>query len=313
MNIRIRTSLVILIFILALSSIITSCSTNDKIVIGRDIENYPYIPRGNGFSFGFVSDDLNRTVEERIFNIKHNEDLELNIMIANGKELAMDLMVLPIIDFAPREVIINNKKQDRIMFNLEAQKASIVPVKLSNLEKGRHDIIFLIIKDPNNHDINEEYRKSTELNHVVGLRLSVIVDEEKIPEHQIVEGTTLENKVLQGIFLSKKDELTRWLIEDLEGTNNIQYKIQVGNTSESELPYAIIALKDWVPIKFDGKYAIFGSVSPNKRNIYTENLDVQNVTKVSNFTTILIPKPFQLYNRLNSMDIEPSLRLALVK
>ncbi|MEJ9165186.1 hypothetical protein, partial [Paenibacillus graminis] len=162
-------------------------------------------------------------------------------------------------------------------------------------------------------DTTKDYRANTELNHMVAIRISVVVEVDTIPVfHLTPPYVNEENSTLSGIFLSKDKKLKRWLVEK-STTNNINSMIQVGNIGVKPFPYAILALKDWklVPLSNE-KAVIFGQVEPGRRDIYQNQLSVRLDKKVTNYTTVLIPYPYQRVERFQPMDIEPSVRLAIV-
>ncbi|MCY9666546.1 hypothetical protein M5X11_16650 [Paenibacillus alginolyticus] len=291
--------------IILLAVTFTGCmyNTENSNYIVDNIDNYNFIPKGEGTSFGLVNDDRSRTVEERNFSINSKEQLTVNLLVANGTKITKDFIILPIVDY--------NKALKNFPIKLTSNQTTVLPINLGKLASGNHDIIFLIIKDPNNIDLSEDYRKSTDLSHVLAIKINVIVDSKDKPKLTTTPFKTNDNNVLDGIFLSKGEELKRWLIEE-SSSSIVDYTVQVGNTKKEEYTYAIISLMNWkiAPLS-NGEKAIFGKVKPNTRNIYTETAKTSN-ENVNNFTSILIPYPYEKVDRINQMGVEPSIRVAIV-
>ena len=302
----------VLFSLVACNSFHTGDKSTFKIV---PIENLTYIPTGGVLSYGIVNDDMTKMIDQRTYHIKDKEKFILNLMVANKADQDKDFLIVPIVDFQ------NNYNNNRfglernIPVNLKAKTAAAVPISINSLNEGIHDVLFLIVRDPNGY--NEETRRRNELNHLVGVRVSIIVENEKKPSIQYTQSSVEDNKALNGIFLSENIELKQWPMKDATNKNEIDYKVQVGSTGESNYEYAVIGLYNWdvVPIN-ETNEVIFGKLEPNSKAAFNGKVKLsksKNGSKTSDFTTILVPDPFSKVDRFRTPDIEPSIRLGILE
>ncbi|RED89169.1 hypothetical protein [Cohnella phaseoli] len=288
---------------------------NDQTYI-ETFDNYSYVAEGNGVQYGLVTSNKQKTIEERTFYLKKGQSIDLNIVVANGLKETTEFLLLPFLDYSQHSIDISNKFQSSFSFSLKSRELRFFQVKIGEeLEEGLHDFIVFFIKNPNDTETSTKYRDATEFNHLVGVRVTLIVEEEKqknvIPRIHSTE--LIDNNILDGMLLTKGSSLNKWSVEEVDKGQVTNFFINVGNKNKKELPFALIILQDWTQLSIrDDKKAIFG-VLPQQKLISVKSETVPFTKDVSNLTAILVPYPFEKVSRFSPMDVEASVRIALIR
>jgi hypothetical protein len=304
------------IFLIGAVIIILIGKPQQEVAFIGDITEFDYVPQGSGTGYGLVSDDRKSVIDERNFRVRKNDKLKLNVMFSNGSMKETEFLIIPMVNYSLSEMKIREKKRKNIRVKLKSNQLATIPVSLSSFKDGINDVIFLIVINPDTTEISDAYRMKTEFNHVLGIRLSVVVGEPNMHEIDYTNNEYRDNTVLTGLFLSKDNtELRQWYKENIGGRNNISFVANVGNFEEQNYTYALVSMNNWEQVStLDNEYVVFGKIPPNKMVQINWSIKLaDDARKVSNFTTILIPQPFKIYERKKRMEIEAAARVALVQ
>ncbi|MFC5775861.1 hypothetical protein [Ectobacillus antri] len=280
--------------------------------------DYKYVPHAdNGVSIALVSEDHSTVIGENNFSMSNKQQFYSTIAVINQTNRKRDYVLMPLVDYKQEEILIGEQTTNTYRFSLEAKQIAFIPFMLPKLNKGFHDIILALAPDPDDKNLDIQYRRQTELSHMMFKRLNIQVnknDKMNVTYEKFDE--TSNDNGLSGVIVTKSKELKPWLIENINSENDIDYHLNIGNDLDKKSHFALISLLDWkqTPIKGD-KHVLFGELNPNSsttiKGVIKQNL-VQEGT--SNFTVIYIPLSDQQSNIKNAdMDSEPSIRIALNK
>lgn len=183
-----------------------------------------------------------------------------------------------------------NESTKRYFFEMGANSNRDIPVTVPIDEQTR-ELTFLIVKMP--HDKLKEFDlvKADVLREVLSLRHPVAN-----VKSNVLVSTTEPDRVFYGepndfIIVSTEEEKLRALLISNE---NRQLFLSVRNNEvNGELPYAIVAFKNWEQHEVvPGHEILYTQVPFNQRNVYKFNLP--DVNEESNFQFLALPYPFQV-------------------
>lgn len=225
------------------------------------------------------------TVFEKILSfsnlIEHERDYKL-IIFANYKQI---------------EFSVDNKEPDAFYdFTAKPYEHMQFTLTFPHFNDGFYDLLFLIVKDPYNVNLDESYRKQTDMSHLISMRYSLQVgtnnlDNEK-PIMNVYENT--ENKTLDGIFLNQdSDELRRLLTLECTLFEEPELFVHVGNKSDDSKNYVAFLLYDWQQIPIESQNMLYFSVPHMSRVTLPIKLKALDKNGVHNLTAICVEEPFQ--------------------
>ena len=191
-------------------------------------------------------------------------------------------------------------------------------ITLPKLEDGYYDLLFVIVKDPNNISLDEEYRKQTDMSHLITMRYSLQVGEKNKANEEIdkiVYDTSfdiVEDESLDGVFLNRETpRLKRLLTLDCAMLEKPQLFIHMGNQSDITKNYAVILLYDWQQIQIKSLDVVYLAVPPKSRASFPFLLGIEQKEKgVHNLTAICVESPFQIAT-IHSPRADFSIRIGI--
>ncbi|MFD2412071.1 hypothetical protein [Paenibacillus rhizoplanae] len=267
-----------------------------------------------GVSLGLYND---KGVIEKDFNFNYNADEKINKFISIGNFINTDRVykIILLIDYKQAKFSVDNREpEEDFTLEVKAGESVEIPFQLPNLDRGLHDILFVIIKSPENKSFDEEYRKKTDMNHLLFLRFSTVIQEEtvneqiKYNEYGIIEN----NSMLDGLLVTKNNDLKRWLTQNVASHDILNYYIRVGNNSNKQLKrYAVVNLFDWKQVDvIDDRKIVYFEVSKDNLVKLNSGFTINQDSGTYDLTTLLIHNPYQkldIYNR----DVETGIRVGV--
>ena len=291
-----------------------STDFNSQILSTETRDKLPNTTSG-GISLGLYNN--NGEIEtETNFNLEENQRIEKFISLGNLIDENRTYKLLLFVDFQQEKFSVDNKepKYD-FTFHMDAGESIEIPFKIDPLKKGLHDILFVIAKYPDNKSINEEFRENTDLNNLLFLRFSTVVDgDEKVySDIQFNKYGELENnEILDGIFTSKENTFQRWLKQEIPANEDLKYITKIGNNRGEKKSYALINLFDWEQQTIiDNQKVTFFELDNNQLITLQSIISTKNKDKgVYDLAHILIHNPFEKLT-LNNREVETGVRVGI--
>ncbi len=291
-----------------------SLSEQDLEQLSKEItQNYtlPYMASG-GVGLSLHNND--GIIEETMsFELKPGERFEKIISLGNMIDNDRKYKLLLFVDYKQTAFIVNESTVTEYDFSAKSNENVLIPFKIENLQQGFHDVFFVIAKYPDIHSLDCEYRKSTDMNHLLFLRFNILVGNAKVPD---VTYTQLENSkeaVFDGILISnKQDLLKRWLTENKHGNDDLKFFIHAGNQSYGKKQnFAVITLLNWKQVEFNNNQdVIFFSLENGTQTSIPAIVSLPHQEGVYDLVTILVHNPYvplDIYNRM----IETGIRVGV--
>lgn len=321
----------IVICVLFFALLIVSCSNSDNkvepiklqntnfkntIKSTSDRDNLPMIEAGQSLGTTVGIYNVNGNIEKtKQYHIKAGQDFKKFISLGNLISEDRVYKLIMLVDYKQHSFSVDdNAPSEEYNFKIGAGKTLEIPIKITDLDSGMHDIVVIMVKNPNNKSLDEEYRKKTDLSHLIIERFNVIVgDSDKPATHiEFTNEGVKEPQNLGGIFLSKKNDYKRWLSEDVKPGEILDYFIHVGNSLEKDhQTYALVVLYNWKQIDIvEGKNVLYYKLNKDDSFVLPATLNTPESEGVEDLTALLIQNPNEkltMYNR----DTEFSLRVGV--
>ncbi|MGO4529904.1 hypothetical protein AB4Z30_12570 [Paenibacillus sp. 2TAF8] len=285
----------------------------EKIPSTANRDSLPFASGSNGISLGLYNPNGNIETEFH-FQVEEGESVKKFISLGNmiKKDRLYKLILLVDYQQVPFSV---DDGEPLLEFDVQMKAGQTIeiPVEVPPLSKGLHDILFVIAKYPDDKSLDEEFRKKTDLNHLLFQRFSVSVGDNDTPNKIQFDNTgELEDKNLGGVFLSKNNDYQRWLTENVGLNERLQYFVHIGNSvREKDQTYALVILSDWKQINItQDKNVLFYKLQEDNAFSLKTEVTAPDQEGVYDLTALLISNPFQkldMYNR----DTEASIRVGV--
>lgn len=234
---------------------------------------------------------------EKNFCLASHEQFERVFAFGNFIDSDRDYRLLIFVDYQATMFSVNDEEYNQHYdFSAEPQEHVHFKFTLPPLEDGFHDLLLVIVKDPNNLSLDDEYRKQTDLSHLTSVRYSISVgrNDGVKASPDFLQYPSIDNTVLEGIFLNDRtDRLQRLLTMECAFEDNPSVFIHIGNNDDQSRRYAIILLYDWNQISINEDNILYLLAEPNSQTTIPLLLDSVGERGVHNLTAICIEEPFQ--------------------
>ena len=283
------------ICLLVLTTLIVLTSCADETQLNRKV--LPGSTSGGVISYGLYG--LDGEIEKnRHFQIDRDEVFERILAFDNLIEFRREYKLLIFVNY--EQICFSVNDQDIAYcydFVAEPYELTQCKITLPQLKEGFYDLLFIIVKDPNNTSLDDEYRKKTDMSHLTSMRYSLQVGslQDANNERTIACYDTIDDKTLDGVFLNDdRNELRRLLSLNCKPNGDPELFIHVGNQSDSFKDYVVLLLYDWMQIPVDSQSTLYFSLPKESRTTIGFTPGVLGDVGVHNMAAICIESPFQI-------------------
>lgn len=277
----------------------------------RNYENYFDPSMKGGVALGLLSSD-GILESEQNFSID-SSTLKKSILIGNMFEEKREYKLLLFIDYQQASFWVDSIEYASYDLKIGENATQEIPFEIRNLPDGQHDIIFVVVKFPNEHTLEEEFRKYTDSENLLFVRFNVTVGKSNdFPKYEKTNIELQQETILDGVFLSEEsDVLRRWLTKETTD-ENVDCFIHVGNqTNQENQSIVVIVLLDWKQIEFyEDNDVIFTEVPFANQICIPATIHLQKTDLVQELTVISIRNPSQQRSRGNS-TIDTCIRVGI--
>lgn len=232
--------------------------------------------------------------DDTIYYINSDEQFEKFVNVGNFVEFKREYKLLTFIDYEKEAFYVDDKLVSDFDFILDKQDDIQIPVKLPKLDKGLHDIIFAIIKEPNDN-LDDKYRCATEDTHTIYIRFNIIVENEEYNKPDFSGATYNNDGPIPEIFLHENEYELRQFPSAVINDGKFNLNMTIGNISEDKVKeYVVILLKDWetIPIGINSSNKLFLKINPLEKTTIPISVDIDEYG-LHNVNAILIENPYQ--------------------
>lgn len=273
------------------------------------------ISNSGGITYGLYGMD-GEIEEETHFQIETNSVFQKIFSFGNLIDVEREYKLLIFANYQQISFSVDDNTSNSFYnFTVKPYEHIQFTIAFPMLDEGYYDLTFIIVKDPNNFNLDDNYRKQTDMSHLITIRYSLSVGEERTlnVEYETCAYNAVKNNSLDGVFLNQdKYELKRLLSVNCDITDEPRLFIHVGNQSESIKKYVVFLLYDWNQISLFEERALFVSVAPESRMTIPFNLSLDECG-IHNLTAICVEEPFQkttLYSKRADFSIRVGINVS---
>lgn len=314
---------------------IISCTNSFKhsTKIYKTSSEHPYV--GNDFKKK-IKDTSNRDImpgtekrkgmRYRIYNSKGNIDNQLSyflkdeqawdkfISISNMTDKSLVYKLLLFVDYKQSLFQIDDTQVQDFTFKIDSKQTMEIPITIDNLADGLHDILLLIVIDPNIKSLDSKFRSTTANNNLLYFRFNIIVNKESYQTSDLVKYEQRDLKdSFPGILLNRElnDYKKNWWSDNLDIKEKLNFYAHISNKDFSEKQKCVlITLLDWKQVPFGENIFIFTEVDRGKTITVPFEVQMPITKGVYDITSILVLNPFEKLNNSN-FNILTSARVGL--
>lgn len=281
--------------VMILSICFTACAKEEHVpALNRKM--FPGIPSSGVISYGLFGMD-GEIEKERHFQIDSGDAFEKILAFDNLIEYRREYKLLIFANYRQTAFSANHQEGGYSYdFTAEPYEQTQCTISLPQLADGFYDLLFVIVKDPNNSSLDEEYRKQTDLSHMTTMRYSLQVgSSEKInDELPLTKCDSVNNHTFAGAFLNdERYELRRLLTLACEPDAKPELFIHIGNLSDETKDYVVLILYDWMQTPIDSQMALRVSLPGESRSSIGFIPESLGEIGVHNMTAICVESPYQ--------------------
>lgn len=300
---RKKAALLLLIFALAISFISCADSTASAPSINRKL--LP-VSNGPGVTYGLYNMD-GEIETTKHFEIGSGDVFEEIFSFGSMIDVERTYKLLVFANYAQVDFSVDNDPAaGSFDFTTAAQEHVQHTIKVSGLKDGFYDLLLLVVKDPYNDSLDEEYRKQTELSHMVSMRYSLQVGTEDglTLDHDFKVYENVADTTLSRVFLNNQRDLMRLLVLDCNQADQPELYLHIGNSSAQSKNYASFLLYDWEQAPIGENDVLYSSVPSSSRMVLPFKLQTVGAKGVHNLTAVCVEAP---YHKASIEDALPTI------
>lgn len=294
-----------LIYILCVMYCLSVLGCSNSPQINRKL--LPMSDSGGGITYGLYGMDGEIETETH-FKTNSNSSFQKIFSFGNLIEVEREYKLLIFANYQQISFSVDDKEFISFYdFAIKPYEHSQFTITFPTLDEGYYDLLFVIVKDPNNINLDDSYRKQTDMSHLITIRYSLSVGEEHIyDDYEVTKYNSFNDTALDGVFLNQDNpELKRLLSVNCSIAEKPKLYIHIGNQSERTKEFVVFLLYDWNQISIDEKKSIYVSVPPESRVVIPFNLSPEE-GGIHNLTAICVEEPLQkttIYSRRADFSI----------
>lgn len=266
-------------------------------------------------------------------SLQSNESLDGYLFMSNQMNAKNEFLVFCLLDY--NQVPFTNENgstQVLQVIPLGAHEERFLYFNVGNVSKGVHDFEIFMIMKPNEHSIDENFRRSTDFSLLGSRRINVFVNDSVFKEpvyadfdpQSYTPSCGSQYPVNNGIMITKKPCSTiTWFIENITThSGTLDYSINAAADNKYPVSFGLIALLDYkqIPVQDAGKSkAIFGNLARGQKISIPAKVIVPSERGIHELMVIWLPAPYhklegtpgKISNITEGIWSTPSMRVAL--
>jgi hypothetical protein len=285
------------------------------------------------FGVGIFSEPVkpNETTQSATMTIASNESFEGYLYVNNQMAKDSNFLIFGLLDYQQIPFEIDNSGASvHHSIHVAPFQESFYKFKVPPMSDGSHDFEIFLIMKPDEHALDDSFRKSTDNAFLGSRRVNLIVGNEtkfSAPRVRSYDGPTQScgsDYVLNdGLLLTTKPCDTRALLSDNVTSSEVyDYSINIAADNNYPVSVAIVPLLDYyqVPLANNtGEDVAFFNLSAGKKLAIPANIVVPHDDGVHELMVLWIPQPYHSIDE-DSRSIrqyhqwttsEPSIRVGL--
>jgi len=260
----------------------------------------------------------------RTYEVSANDPFRGYFYLLNQQEAETYLLTC-LIDYIQHPCTYNGEKQMRYRIVMGKNEQRDIAFETPELHQGFHDLMILAIAKPDEHDLSEDFRYSTDFNYLYASRAVVLADNTRTqsPTVEYIPGAPQPDRLspLNGVVVNQDDTpgvLRAWLYQKTKAGDILEYFIHLGNDAGPSYTYAVMSFLDYQQIPLNDEYeTAFVSLPAGTGITLSGYFEAPQDAGIYELMVVIVRNPYQLLEdpvsrRLTqSTGVESSIRIAI--
>lgn len=266
-------------------------------------------------------------------HLQENESFNGYLFLSNQMKVKNEFLVFCLFDYTqvPFE---NENGSTRItqVLQLEPFEQRFFYFNLGNVSEGAHDFEIFTIMKPNEHSLDENYRRSTDISYLGNKRINVFAGNPTIVEPDFIRYNTenfssacgSEYPVNNGILITKTPcSTTFWLADNVTKGSIFDYYVNAAADNKYPVSFGLVALLDYEQIPVQPglpEKTLFGTLDKGEKISIPAQIRIPSDKGIHELMVIWIPAPYKKLENTPGVPAEitegiwstPSSRVALI-
>jgi hypothetical protein len=306
-NLKIIFFLLSLIIITGIGVFIVFSGNKTEVNLSN-IRDLPENSPENGFGIGMYKtfDAIAHMNSTQYIN---NDNLSGYFEIFNSYNESNQFLIIVLLDYQEIAFTYNNITNSTHLVNVSSKKGLINPFYVTGITPGYHDLIFLVIMNPNDYYNNITFKNpitnNTSTNKVwnrfpavCNTRFNIIYKNEEEPLHEYGNIINEKNQSLNysDMFLTKEPMSNDiWMFENTSENETIPYYINIANDVGDNASYVVIPMLDYeqIPISKTLANKYYGHIEKNEVCSIPADIRTPLDNGIHVLIVFFIPDPFK--------------------
>ncbi|MEO0248260.1 MAG: hypothetical protein ABIN58_01730 [candidate division WOR-3 bacterium] len=182
--------------------------------------------------------------------------------MVNYFDQSFDFLLIMMLDYEQIGFKLDGEKTFTYKFRLEANEERIFSIDTPPLSEGFHDLLILVVRDPDNHSFDIPFRIHTAY-YIAKTRVNIYVGNAKPPGIDFTTfSETSADSAREGALILSKHERGNiwegWFTENTTPGEHVHYFIRITGDRKDTQPFALVAFWDYQQIPVNGNDVLYG-------------------------------------------------------
>lgn len=266
-------------------------------------------------------------------SLQPDDSLEGYLFMSNQMNVKNEFLVFCLLDY--NQVPFSHETgstQVLQVIPLEAHEERFFYFNIGNVSEGVHDFEIFMIMKPNEHSLDENFRRSTDFSLLGSRRINVFVNDTRFRDPVYTDFSPQnyspscgpQYPVNNGIMITKEPCSTMvWFVENITARNRtLGYNINAAADNKYPVSFGLIALLDYqqIPVQdASGNKVIFGKLAQGQKISIPASVIIPSEKGIHELMVIWLPAPYhkledkpgKISNIPEGIWSTPSVRVAL--
>ncbi len=265
----------------------------------------------------------------RTYTVASNTSFKAFLRLLN-RQKAETYLLTCLIDYEQVPCTYEDKTTVLYKINMSENEDRLIRFETMPLSNGFHDFSILAIARPDQHDLNQKYRLSTDLNYFYPTRAVILVGQPPYqPSTLDFEHGNVRNyseSELNGVVINTVADsriIPGWFVQNVKQNELVNYYIHLGNDNGPTQTYVVMSFLDFqqIPVSTHQKNR-YVLLNPHERIDIPTSIKVPKENGVHELMVIIAHRPFQPLENPDTgprrelvngnFDLENSIRVGIV-
>lgn len=235
-------------------------------------------------------------LDSLLFQVVPGKPFKGYYLIGNYFDQGFDFLLIMMLDYEQIWFKLDGEKTFTHKFHLGGSEERIFSVDTPPLSEGFHDLLILVVRDPDNHSSDIPFRIHTAY-YIAKTRVNIYVGNANPPRIDFTTfSETIADSAREGAFILSKQERGNiwegWFTENTTPGEHVRYLIRITGDRKDAQPFALVAFWDYQQTPINGNDVLYGILKPNTLITIPACLIIPESRGAHEFFALYIANPY---------------------